>query len=515
MDAEDETADGRIFRHYQFMHTLGQGSFGKVKLAVNTVSNEKVAIKIVDKATIADVEDVERVYRETFILTTLKHKNIIKLLEVFDTQTCVMLAMEYAGGGELQTFLESRRRLPEMETCRIFHQIVSGVEYCHRAKIIHRDLKLENILLDEEGIVKIADFGLSNTIKFGQKMNTNCGTPSYTSPEQIKGQDYVGSATDIWAMGVILFCLLCGFLPFEAASVAQLYYKIKHRLYKVGTFVSKEAMDLIDRCLTVDPMARCTLAEIRNHPWFLMEYTKLSEKMNEMPEVTQELVDQAHEQCLEHGHEFIARMKEKEAEEAREEARAKLKAYSMSKASLNLEKKSKKVLNPTVSRQPSVRALKKGASGEVMSPKKASPGLSGVSPSARDILQAAGSPRPIKFCPAVSIEDEELGRQGNGVRLPPLPDSPVTAKHVVFAGQPLARPSPPLDLHKEEKLFPPNFERSPSSSPLSLISREKSIVLDKPVTAALAKPSKTARPAANNVNQPKQKPGAKTVRDTK
>ena len=129
--------------------TLGKGSFGKVKLAVHARTREKVAIKIVDKSTISNVDDVERVYRETFILTTLKHPHIIKLFEVLDTPDSIMLVMEYAGGGELYSYVHSQRRLPEPECCRLFTQILNGVEYCHRAKIIHRDLKLENILLTE------------------------------------------------------------------------------------------------------------------------------------------------------------------------------------------------------------------------------------------------------------------------------------------------------------------------------------------------------------------------------
>jgi serine/threonine protein kinase len=150
-----------------------------------------------------------------------------------------MLVMEYAGGGELYNYVAQRQRLGEAETCRLFHQIVSGVEYCHRAKVIHRDLKLENILLDKGGNVKIADFGLSNSIKFGQKMDTNCGTPSYTCPEQISNKKYVGSAADIWSMGVILFSMVCGFLPFEAPSIPALFRRIRHRLFKTPDYISK------------------------------------------------------------------------------------------------------------------------------------------------------------------------------------------------------------------------------------------------------------------------------------
>ena len=283
--------------------TLGKGSFGKVKLAVHSRTAEKVAVKIVDKSTISNVDDVERVYRETFILTTLKHPHIIKLYEVLDTPLSIMLVMEYAGGGELYTYVQRQRRLNEVECCRIFTQILNGVEYCHRAKIIHRDLKLENILLTEaigdtqQANVKIADFGLSNSIKFNEKMGTNCGTPSYTCPEQITGKEYVGSAADIWSLGVIFYAMVCGFLPFEAPSIPALYKRIKSGLYRCPDYISDEARDIISRMLTVDADKRATIAELRSHPWMLMEYTELIEKIEAIEEATEAMVDDAHATC--------------------------------------------------------------------------------------------------------------------------------------------------------------------------------------------------------------------------
>jgi len=282
-----------------FGETLGQGSFGKVKLAHHARTKEKVAVKIVDKAGIANVEDVERVYRETFILTTLKHPNIIKLFEVLDTPRSILLVMEYAGGGELFSYVAGKHRLSEVETCRLFQQIISGVEYCHRAKIIHRDLKLENILLDKAGQVKIADFGLSAIkFEFGQKMDTSCGTPSYTCPEAITGKKYVGAPADLWSLGVILFAMLSGFLPFESANIPALFRKIKQRQYKCPEYLSREAVDLIDRMLTLDPEKRASLAELRNHPWMLMEYTELAEQIEAQPPVTPEMIAEARAQCM-------------------------------------------------------------------------------------------------------------------------------------------------------------------------------------------------------------------------
>lgn len=309
-------------RNYHFLSTIGEGSFGKVMLATNSTTGEKVAVKIVDKRGITDVEDVERVYRETFILTTLKHKNIIKLHEVFDTPDSIMLVMEYADGGELLSFVSSRKRLGEHETCMMFHQIVSGVEYCHRAKIIHRDLKLENILLDKHGNIKIADFGLSNTIKFGQKMDTNCGTPSYTPPEQLSGEKCAGAPADLWSMGVILFAMVCGFLPFEADAIPALFRKIRHRQYVTPDFISTQARDLIERMFVLDPDQRCTLAELRNMPWFLMEYTDLVDSIDQEI-VTPDQIMRSRQICRDCGqNEDEAKDKEREKDRQQKSIRA-------------------------------------------------------------------------------------------------------------------------------------------------------------------------------------------------
>lgn len=290
----DVFKEGETFGDYLIGRVLGQGSFGLVKIATNMRTNKTCAIKIVNKGGMDSVEDVERIYREVMILTNLKHRNIIRLFEVFDVGKAIMLSMEYAGGGELHGYWEQKGRLKERETCQIFHQIVAGVEFCHRLKVIHRDLKLENILLDEKGTIKIADFGLSNSIKFGQKLGTNCGTPSYSSPEQVRGEDYVGGAADIWSLGVILYTLLVGFLPFEADNLPTLFKKIQCGLFSFPSYVSKECQDLISKMMTVDATKRITIPEIRQHPWFLMDYSELAETIDALPEVTTLDIREAH-----------------------------------------------------------------------------------------------------------------------------------------------------------------------------------------------------------------------------
>lgn len=291
--------------NYLLGPTLGQGSFGKVKLATNILSNERLAIKIVDKCSILAVDDVERVYRETFILTQLKHNNIIRLHDVIDSSSSIMLVMEYANGGDLYSYVMSRSRLSELDAYALFIQVVNGVEYCHRNRVIHRDLKLENILLDKNKQIKIADFGLSNSIKFlsstSQYHMTNCGTPSYTCPEQIQKLQYTGAGSDIWAMGVILFAMVSGFLPFEASNIPNLFKKITKKQYKLPSYVSTQCGDLIDKMLTLDPDKRITLSEMRAHPWLCMDYTELSMELSEMNDVnpvTQQQIYDARQQCI-------------------------------------------------------------------------------------------------------------------------------------------------------------------------------------------------------------------------
>ena len=151
------------------------------------------------------------------------------------------MVMEYCVGGELFDHISAKHALSEREACRIFHEIVTGVEYCHRKNVVHRDLKLENILMsDTDGKIKIADFGLSNTSIVGRSMGTACGTPSYLAPEQIErdGNHHVGPPADLWSMGVILYAMVAGFLPFEAKGTAALYKKILGRDFSFTDYFS-------------------------------------------------------------------------------------------------------------------------------------------------------------------------------------------------------------------------------------------------------------------------------------
>ncbi|CAE7451255.1 KIN10 [Symbiodinium sp. CCMP2592] len=254
--------------HYILGKTIGEGTFGKVKLGTHILTGEKVAVKILEKERIVDVADVERVAREIHILKLVQHPHIIQLYEIIETPRQLYLIMEYCPGGELFDYIVAQGRVKEREACRFFHQIMAGVEQIHRMNVVHRDLKPENLLLDEQRNIKIVDFGLSNTYQDGQLLKTACGSPCYAAPEMVAGQRYVPSRCDIWSCGVILFALVCGYLPFEDQNTSALYRKILNADYQAPKFISENARDLIARMLNTDPEQRYTTPKIRAHAWY-------------------------------------------------------------------------------------------------------------------------------------------------------------------------------------------------------------------------------------------------------
>jgi len=253
---------------YYMGKTIGEGTFGKVKLGTHSLTGEKVAIKILEKERIKDTADVERVAREIHILQLIRHPNIIQLYEIIETPKQLYLIMEFASGGELFDYIVANTRVKERVACKFFQQILAGVDYIGKLGIVHRDLKPENLLLDHDDNIKIVDFGLGNTYKTGERLKTACGSPCYAAPEMIAGKEYDGLKADIWSCGIILFALVCGYLPFEDPNTSELYKKILNSEPKCAEFVSEECQDLILRILTKDPEERYSIAQIRGHPWF-------------------------------------------------------------------------------------------------------------------------------------------------------------------------------------------------------------------------------------------------------
>lgn len=231
-------------------------------------SGAQVAVKVIEKARL-DAHTLRMVRREVMVMKLLDHPHIVALHEVLEGPEHVFIVMEYAPGGEVIDFVIAHGRLQEKLARQLFRQVVAAMAYCHALHVIHRDLKPENLLLDADFRIKIIDFGLSNVYVPGQFLKTFCGSPTYSAPELIEQHAYEGPKIDIWSMGVVLFVLVAGYLPFDGASFSELFNKILRGAYEMPAFLSPECADLIRRMLVVDPHQRCSMDDVRTHPWLL------------------------------------------------------------------------------------------------------------------------------------------------------------------------------------------------------------------------------------------------------
>ncbi|XP_073458523.1 serine/threonine-protein kinase SIK2 [Aquarana catesbeiana] len=255
---------------YDIERTLGKGNFAVVKLARHRITKTEVAIKIIDKSQL-DAVNLEKIYREVEIMKMLDHPHIIKLYQVMETKNMLYLVTEYAKNGEIFDYLANHGRLSEAEARRKFWQILSAVEYCHSCNIVHRDLKAENLLLDNHMNIKIADFGFGNFYKTGEPLATWCGSPPYAAPEVFEGQQYEGPQLDIWSMGVVLYVLVCGALPFDGPTLPILRQRVLEGRFRIPYFMSEECEHLIRRMLVLEPSKRLTIAQIKEHKWMMTE----------------------------------------------------------------------------------------------------------------------------------------------------------------------------------------------------------------------------------------------------
>jgi 5'-AMP-activated protein kinase catalytic alpha subunit len=258
-----------VVGNYEIGKTIGKGSFGKVKLARFLPTGDKVAVKIINRQMLTNNTGMDaKIAREIKILKLFSHQNICRLYDVIATPTDILVVMENIPGKELYDVIVERGKLSEPDARFIFQQIICAIEYWHHYRVVHRDLKPENILLENDLTVKVIDFGLANLMNDGVFLRTSCGSPNYAAPEVISGRLYVGPEIDTWSSGVILYALLCGCLPFDEETIPALFKKIKAGEYRIPSHIGPEARDLLKRMLTVDPLERITIPQLRDHPWF-------------------------------------------------------------------------------------------------------------------------------------------------------------------------------------------------------------------------------------------------------
>ncbi|XP_035230986.1 MAP/microtubule affinity-regulating kinase 3-like isoform X2 [Stegodyphus dumicola] len=261
---------------YRLLKTIGKGNFAKVKLAKHLPTGKEVAIKIIDKTQL-NPSSLQKLFREVRIMKILDHPNIVKLFQVIETEKTLYLVMEYASGGEVFDYLVAHGRMKEKEARAKFRQIVSAVQYCHQKRIIHRDLKAENLLLDGEMNIKIADFGFSNEFVPGQKLDTFCGSPPYAAPELFQGKKYDGPEVDVWSLGVILYTLVSGSLPFDGANLKELRERVLRGKYRIPFYMSTDCENLLKKFLVLNPSKRASLEAIMKDKWMNIGYDEEDE----------------------------------------------------------------------------------------------------------------------------------------------------------------------------------------------------------------------------------------------
>ncbi|XP_037532622.1 serine/threonine-protein kinase MARK2 isoform X5 [Nematolebias whitei] len=258
--------------NYRLLKTIGKGNFAKVKLARHVLTGKEVAVKIIDKTQL-NSSSLQKLFREVRIMKLLNHPNIVKLFEVIETEKTLYLVMEYASGGEVFDYLVAHGRMKEKEARAKFRQIVSAVQYCHQKCIVHRDLKAENLLLDADMNIKIADFGFSNEFTLGNKLDTFCGSPPYAAPELFQGKKYDGPEVDVWSLGVILYTLVSGSLPFDGQNLKELRERVLRGKYRIPFYMSTDCENLLKKFLILNPSKRGSLEQqIMRDRWMNVGY---------------------------------------------------------------------------------------------------------------------------------------------------------------------------------------------------------------------------------------------------
>lgn len=260
-----------IHEKYQLGQVLGRGSFAKVYRAKSLINNSEVAIKVIEKPVVSDPTAESLLVREVSAMKRLNdHPNILNIYEVMATRSKIYLVMELAEGGEMFSQITKRGKMGESLGRKYFQELILALRFCHRNGVTHRDLKPQNLLLDDGGRLKVSDFGLSalpEQVRDGL-LYTACGTPSYTAPEVVRRSGYDGTKADMFSCGVILFVFLAGFLPYNDANLGELYKKVYRRDFVFPDWISKGARNVIFKLLDPNPNTRMTMDGLVGTGWF-------------------------------------------------------------------------------------------------------------------------------------------------------------------------------------------------------------------------------------------------------
>jgi len=254
--------------NYTFEKDIGEGNFGKVKLGIFKPTGEEFAIKILNKNKIK-IKMKNSIFKENEIITRFNHINVVYVFQILEDSENFYIIMEYCKHGELFDYIVKKEKLTEEESSIFFYQLINGIEYIHSKGISHRDLKPENLLLAENKILKIIDFGLSHEFEGDELLKTKCGSPSYAAPEIICCPFYDGFKVDIWCCGIILYAMLCGYLPFEGEDNNLLFQNILNCDPEFPEFLTDLSKDIILKILNPDPETRISIDGIKRHKFYL------------------------------------------------------------------------------------------------------------------------------------------------------------------------------------------------------------------------------------------------------
>jgi len=274
---EETVAIPRIIGKYEYVREIGSGAFSVVLLVLHKGTGVHYACKVCSRNLLQRNGIFDRFEREMRILQSIKHPNIVELVDVVYDEKLIYLVMEFCEKGELFQFIVDQKRLDESMAKQVFSQIVNAIKYLHDRDIAHRDIKPENILLDSDMNVKLADFGLCHNVNSSCLLKTPCGSPFYAPPEVIANKEYDGKLSDIWSIGVVLFTMITGSLPWKSGNQTQLFLQIENADYTIPRWIPHNIQTLIKGLMAPNPRDRIPTNDILNHPWFSEESSPIDQ----------------------------------------------------------------------------------------------------------------------------------------------------------------------------------------------------------------------------------------------